>query len=134
MIAVDSSVVVAACASWHEAHGIAQEALDERPRLIAHCALETFATLTRLPWPHRIQGEMVARFLEDRFVDEPLMLSALKMRDLVSVLHGLGLSGGAIYDGYIALTAAEHGANLVSLDRRAEDTYRRCGASYRILM
>ncbi|MGH2366120.1 MAG: type II toxin-antitoxin system VapC family toxin [Chloroflexota bacterium] len=133
MNAVDSSVVIAGCATWHEAHEVARGALDAHPQLIAHCALETFATLTRLPSPHRIPGALVAAFLHEQFADEPLTLPPSKMRDLVSEVHRLGLAGGAVYDGFIALTAAEHGAWLLSLDRRAEDTYRRCGVRYRLL-
>jgi hypothetical protein len=33
--AVDSSVVIAAFASWHEHHAIARKAMIARPRLIA---------------------------------------------------------------------------------------------------
>jgi predicted nucleic acid-binding protein len=51
----------------------------------------------------------------------------------VSEIHRRGVSGGAVYDALIALTAAEHEAELLSLDGRAEATYRRCGANYRLL-
>jgi predicted nucleic acid-binding protein len=50
----------------------------------------------------------------------------------VSEIHRRGVSGGAVYDALIALTAAEHEAELLSLDG-AEATYRRCGANYRLL-
>jgi predicted nucleic acid-binding protein len=37
--AADSSVVIAAFATWHEYHAIARKALTDRPRLIAHAAI-----------------------------------------------------------------------------------------------
>jgi toxin FitB len=48
-------------------------------------------------------------------------------------LGGLGLAGGAVYDGLIALTARAAGAELISLDRRAVATYHQCGAVARLL-
>lgn len=53
MKAVDSSVVIAAFATWHEYHVIARKAMTARPRLIAHAAVESYSVLTRLPPPHR---------------------------------------------------------------------------------
>jgi toxin FitB len=38
-----------------------------------------------------------------------------------------GLSGGAVYDALIAATAREHGAKLLSADRRARDAYEAMG-------
>jgi predicted nucleic acid-binding protein len=133
MTAVDSSVVVAACASWHEAHESACRVLDRRPRLVAHCALEAFSVLTRLPSPHRIPPELVVAFLQDRFADEPLALDSARLHRLVPDLHELGVAGGAVYDGLVALSAATHGATLLTLDGRAVPTYRRCGVRHRLL-
>ena len=45
----------------------------------------------------------------------------------------LGVLGGAVYDGLVALSAAAHGATLLTLDRRALPTYRRCGVPHRLL-
>src|SRR3989441_13166825 len=58
----DSSVVVAAFASWHETHDSARRVLDGALRLVAHCALETYSVLTRLPPPHRAPGDVVRDF------------------------------------------------------------------------
>jgi hypothetical protein len=49
--AADTSVVVAAFASWHEHHLRARKALDGGLQMIDHCALETYSVLTRLPAP-----------------------------------------------------------------------------------
>ena len=55
--AVDTSVVVAAFASWHEHHLKRRTSLlDQDVRLIEHCSLETYSVLTRLPAPHRCPG------------------------------------------------------------------------------
>ena len=105
----------------------AVRAIEDRPRLVGHCALEAFSVLTRLPPPQRIAGSLVAAFLSNRFLDEPLLLPAARMRTLLSDLLERDVTGGAVYDGLIALTAAEYDVELLTLDRRAEETYRRCG-------
>jgi hypothetical protein len=61
---------------WHESHEAARRALDGGLRLIEHCALETYSVLTRLPPPHRTSGEVVRDFLEARFPQPLLRLSA----------------------------------------------------------
>ena len=133
MTAVDSSVVVAACASWHDMHDLARKTLDRGPRLVGHCALEALSVLTRLPAPNRVPAALVIEFLGDWFSDDPLVLSASDMRALPRQLQQLGIAGGAVYDGLVAMTARAHGVELLSLDTRADPTYRRCGVSYRIL-
>ena len=67
MKAVDSSVVIAAFASWHEHHVIARKAMTARPRLIAHAAVESYSVLTRLPPPHRASPDIVHSFITERF-------------------------------------------------------------------
>ena len=67
MKAADTSLVVAAFASWHERHDAARHALDQGLRLIAHCAVETYSVLTRLPPPHRAPGALVRDFIRARF-------------------------------------------------------------------
>ena len=74
MRAADSSLAVAAFASWHERHEPARKALDGGLRLIEHCALETYSVLTRLPSPHRSPGNLIRDFLAARFPDSHLRL------------------------------------------------------------
>src|SRR5712691_11139635 len=74
--AADSSLVVAAFASWHENHDAARRVLDGALRLVEHCALETYSVLTRLPAPHRAPGDVVRNFLAARFRQLFLRLSA----------------------------------------------------------
>lgn len=89
--------------------------------------------LRRLPAPHRVPAELVVAFLEDRFPDPPLALDAARLHRLVRTLHEQGIVAGAVYDGLVAASAVAHGATLLTLDRRAAPTYRRCGARHRLL-
>ena len=128
MITVDTSVVVAAFASWHEGHASATATLARRPRLPAHVALESFSVLTRLPAPHRAPPELVAEYLEAAFPAAPLTLSGRAQLALVRLAARAGLAGGAIYDALIAATAKQARATLVTRDRRALATYEAVGA------
>lgn len=127
MKAVDSSVAVAAFASWHESHESARAALAKRPRAIAHAVVETYSVLTRLPPPHRALPSIAHEFLAERF-DEPLLsLSAAGYREFLATIASAPILGGSTYDALIAYTAIEHGATLVTLDRRAAVTYEAVG-------
>jgi predicted nucleic acid-binding protein len=125
--------MVAAFASWHERHEAARRALDSGLHLVDHCALETYSVLTRLPAPHRARGEIVREFLKARFPQPFLRLSAAAYRDFVSTLPERAVSGGAAYDALVAATAASHGAELVSCDRRAAAIYERYSVRTRLL-
>jgi predicted nucleic acid-binding protein len=131
--AADSSLVVAAFASWHEQHEPARRLLDGALRLVEHCALETYSVLTRLPPPHRVPGELVREFLAARFPQPLLRLSPQAYRDFLLGLPEHGVSGGASYDALVAATAANHGAELVSCDRRAAPVYERYGVRTHLL-
>jgi predicted nucleic acid-binding protein len=131
--AADTSVVVAAFASWHASHGAARRALDGGLRLIEHCALETYSVLTRLPAPHRTSGVVVREFLQSRFPEPFLRLSASAYRDFVLGLADASISGGAAYDGLVAATAAYCGTQLVTCDRRALPVYERFGVRTQFL-
>jgi predicted nucleic acid-binding protein len=134
VIAADTSVAVAAFASWHEAHEPARAAIRSGAALIAHCALETYSVLTRLPPPHRAPGRLVDEFLEAQFALPHLVMPAREQRRLTARMVELGIEGGAVYDGLVALTAANAGASLISLDRRAATTYARCGVDVRLVV
>ena len=110
MRAADTSLVIAAFASWHEAHDVARRALDGGLRLVDHCALESYSVLTRLPPPHRAPGGAI-RDLPDRQV-----------------------TGGAAYDALVAATASANGAELLTCDRRAVPVYERYGIRARLLL
>jgi predicted nucleic acid-binding protein len=123
----DSSVVIAAFASWNEHHEAAIEALGDVRDLVAHAELESYSVLTRLPEPSRADPGIVARYLREDFPGKRLSLPEAEQRRLVDRLADLSISGGAVYDALIALTAVRHGRQLLSCDRRAEAVYRRVG-------
>jgi predicted nucleic acid-binding protein len=125
--AVDTSVVVAAFASWHEHHERARKAIDDGAHLVDHCALETYSVLTRLPPPHRSTGAVVRDFLRLRFPEPYLRLDARSHRVFVLQLPERGLAGGAAYDALGAATAVAHSADLITCDHRAAPTYENLG-------
>lgn len=133
MIAADTSVVVAAFASWHEGHRAAVKALARRPRLPAHVLIETYTVLTRLPPPHRAPADTVASFLSECFPASPLTLPAAAYRALVGAAVATDLTGGAIYDALIAATTKHAGALLLTRDRRALLTYDKMGAPHELI-
>ncbi|MFV2064960.1 MAG: PIN domain-containing protein [Chloroflexota bacterium] len=134
MIVVDTSVVVAAFASWHESHEPASRVVAAHPALPASCALEAYAVLTRLPPPHRAPARLVRDFLAQSFSDSPLVLPSVRSAQVVDELVERDITGGAAYDGVIALVAEHHGGTLTTLDRRARATYERVGVATRFLV
>ena len=133
MRAADTSLVVAAFASWHEQHEPARRVLDAGVRLIDHCALEAYSVLTRLPPPHRSPAAIVEAFLRARFPGPLLRLSARRYREFVLGLAGRAVAGGAAYDALVAATAASSRAELVTCDRRASSIYDLYGVRYQLL-
>lgn len=74
-----------------------------------------------------------ARVLQSRFGESPLALGAGDREQLLERLAGAGVFGGATYDGVVALEAAAHGHTLLTLDERAQATYRRLGIDFALL-
>ena len=129
MKAVDSSVVIAAFATWHEHHSIARKAMAGRPRLIAHAAIESYSVLTRLPPPHRAHPSIVHAFISERFTEPFLALSETGYLQLLATVAAGQILGGPAYDALIAFTAVEHQVTVLSLDQRATPTYEAVGAT-----
>ncbi|MGH9889345.1 MAG: type II toxin-antitoxin system VapC family toxin [bacterium] len=127
MNAVDTSVVVAAFATWHPAHLVARRKLDSGPRLPGHAGLEAYSVLTRLPQPHRAGASEVRAFLRAEFGEPWLVLDGTELPALVERLVALGIAGGPTYDALIGATAKHAGATLITRDRRALVTYQRLG-------
>jgi predicted nucleic acid-binding protein len=126
---VDSSVVIAAFATWHEHHAIARRAMASRPRLIAHAAVESYSVLTRLPSPHRAHPSIAHAFITERFTEPFLTLSPTGYQELLATIAARQILGGPAYDALIAFTAAEHQATLLTLDQRATPVYQAVGAT-----
>ena len=127
MIAPDSSVLIAALASYHEAHERAIAAVGNSPRLIVHVAFETSSVLSRMREEQRMEASFVLDALEREFPDSWLALDQVAQRSCLRRAVDAGLRGGALYDALIAATAREHGATLLSADRRAREAYEAIG-------
>lgn len=125
----DSSVVIAAFASWNQHHKTALEALGDARDLVAHAEVESYSVLTRLPEPFRAESRLVAEYLRNDYPGKRMVLPEPERRDLVSRLAGLSIAGGAVYDAMVAATAVHHGYRLLSCDRRAAPTYQRLGVA-----
>ncbi len=89
--------------------------------------------LTRLPSGLAVAPALAARALMERFADEPLRLPGPGRQDLLETLATAGVFGGASYDGLVALEAKAHGQVLLTLDERAQPTYQRLGAPFRVI-
>jgi predicted nucleic acid-binding protein len=131
--AADTSVVVAAFASWHEHHAQARRALDGGMHVIDHCALETYSVLTRLPSPHRRAGTVVRDFIRLRFTEPFLRLDGRGYKSFVLALPEHRVAGGAAYDALVAAIAVAHSATLITCDRRAAPVYEAYGARATLL-
>jgi PIN domain len=131
---VDSSVAIAAFGEWHELHGPAVEALAASPAIVAHAALETYSVLTRLPEPFRAPASTVVEYLAANFVTQRPALPAVEQRRLPELMERAGVRGGSVYDGLVGITATAAGAELLSLDIRAAETYARLGVDYRLAL
>jgi predicted nucleic acid-binding protein len=133
LIAVDSSVVIAAFGEWHELNAAACSVLDEGAVIPAHALIETYSVLTGFPPPHRAPPRLVDEWLDSRFPTVLAPPGPSEHRELVRLLAREGRAGGAIYDALVGLTAKVHGALLVTADRRAALTYELIGVEARYL-
>jgi hypothetical protein len=92
--------------------------------------LEAYSVLTRLPSGLAVPGELAARVLTSRFDGPPLELAERERPRLLRALAAAAVSGGASYDGLVALEAAAHAETLLTLDARAQVTYQRLGVAF----
>ena len=128
MIAMDSSVVIAALSSWHPAHEVSWAAMHDDERVMpAHAAFETAAVLSRMPEGYRTNAAVVLDAIERVFLRPWLTLDGEAARACLAKAVAAGIRGGALYDALIAATAREHGATLLSADRRARGAYEAMG-------
>jgi predicted nucleic acid-binding protein len=126
MIAVDSSVIVAAVSAWHEHHDRAAAALEKAMGSVegivvpAHAILEAYAVLTRLPAPHRVAAADAETLLHNNFATTKL--AGFPSRSIWKVIKGLSadnLGGGIAYDAAILAAAEDAGAtSLLTLNGR----------------
>jgi predicted nucleic acid-binding protein len=131
--AIDSSAAVAAINEAHEHHSAAIESVRRhRPALAGHATFETYSVLTRLPGSRRLTPEDAALAMSTNFA-ESCWLSADAHARLVARMPELRIVGGGIYDALVAQAALAHERILLTLDRRAEATYRAVGVAFELL-
>jgi predicted nucleic acid-binding protein len=123
----DSSVVIAAFATWNRHHEAAVAALAENDvrDLLAHAELESYSVLTRLPEPFRAEPALVAEYLHTDYPGKRMVLPEPERRKFVKRLASLSIAGGSVYDALVAATAVQHGHALLSCDQRASSVYSR---------
>ncbi len=122
-IAVDTSVAVPLLVRSHTHHvDVVRWWAGKELTLSGHALAETYSVLTRMPGDARLSGPDAARLLDARFT-APLTLSGPQARKVHTTLSSLGIVGGAVYDGLVALAAREHGLALATRDARARGTY-----------
>ena len=125
---LDTSAAVALVQPTHVHHrDVFDRARGRTLGLAGHAMIETYSVLTRLPGAQRVSAAVAARIIDVNF---PLShaLSAAGGRRASRRLSELGIAGGAVYDGLVALAAQEAGIVLLPRDRRAVDTYARVRA------
>ena len=128
-IAVDTSVAVPLLVRSHQHHAdVVRWWGGQELTLSGHALPETYSVLTRLPGDARLSASDAARLLDARFTT-PLTLSGQAAREVHATLSGLGVAGGAVYDGLVALAAKEHGMALATRDARARGTYDAVGVN-----
>ena len=98
--------------------------------LPAHVVIESYSVLTRLPSGLAVPPAAVAQVLSRRFTERPLRLDETQRAEIVETLAAAGVSGGSSYDGLVALEANAHAQALLTLDERAQSTYRRLGVKF----
>ena len=125
--------MIAALSAWHESHADAARDLEGISALPAHVMLEAYSVLTRLPGGLAVPAPSAAGVLARRFDAEPLQLSPSDRSELSATLAAAGVFGGSSYDGLVALEADAHGLTLLTLDVRAQETYRRLGVAFRVI-
>ncbi len=135
MMTPDTSVVVAALDSSHEAHAEVAAFVESTSdmTLISHVALETYHVLTRARPYRRLPPGAVAGALRATFTGPVVGLPAEGYWELIQRAPQLGIVGGAIFDAFIATTALRAGLKLISRDRRAAATYAAVGADHELM-
>jgi predicted nucleic acid-binding protein len=122
-VAVDTSVAVPLLVRSHQHHAdVVRWWAGQELALSGQALAETYSVLTRLPGDARLSAADAAQLLDARFT-APLTLSGSAAQTVHATLSRLGIAGGAVYDGLVALTAREHGAALATRDARARGTY-----------
>lgn len=131
--AVDTSVAVPLLVASHEAHATVRFWAAQRSLVLCgHALAETYSVLTRLPGDARVSPADAVVLIDENFTEStplPLDAASAAHRDLAR----LGVSGGATYDGLVALAARQHGLVLATRDARARSTYEAVGVRVELI-
>lgn len=132
-LVLDTSAAVALLVEDNTAHAAVQGACAGAVLgLAGHASAETYSVLTRLPSPNRLSPPAAARAIRAAF-PHSISLSEEEAGTAVDVLADAGVSGGAVYDGLVALCARAAGVTLVTCDRRAMGTYAALGVDVHLI-
>lgn len=117
----------------HEAHeSVRRWATGRSLSLSGHALVETYSVLTRLPGDARVSARDAVLLIDENFV-ENLALPPNVASGALRTLASLGISGGATYDGLVALAACEHDLTLATRDARARPTYEAVGVRVEVI-
>ena len=124
MIALDSSVMVAALRSTDDGHQSAlrsvNAAIEAGSILPVHSLVETYSVITRMPRPYRLNPADAIVLLRKTFGSSKLApFRASSLWPLLDHLAGADLGGGLAYDAIILRSAEDAGAAaLLTLNAR----------------
>lgn len=133
-LAIDTSVAIPLLVASHEAHALVKTWAEGRVLLLSgHALAETYSVLTRLPGDARVTAADAVALIDDNFA-EHLMVPSQQAGRIHQELARHGVSGGATYDGLVALAAREHGVVLATRDARARTTYEAVGGRVELIV
>src|ERR1043165_2117421 len=118
-IAFDTIIIVAAVATWQEAHSAARPAIErlsaENTLIVPlHALMEAYSVLTRLPRPYRAKPRAASRSIRELVgVLAGVARSSSDVWPLRETVPTRSISGGRIYDAAMARAARAAGAEAI---------------------
>lgn len=116
----DTSCLVALVCTWHEHHSATHAEIKRRQargdvlHLAAHCLLESYSVLTRLPSPYRLSESDAFELLSGNWSDSPMIhLTGPECWGVLKQARDGSVSGGQIHDALIAASAAKAGCEVL---------------------
>jgi len=119
LVALDSSVLIAAILVWHEHHSASHReverlaASDADAVIPTHALLESYSVITRLPAPHRLCPSDARQLLDGSFRDWVTAPYPEQIWSLIGRIADTETTGGAVYDALIVESALAAGADEV---------------------
>ncbi|MFV0426497.1 MAG: type II toxin-antitoxin system VapC family toxin [Beutenbergiaceae bacterium] len=100
--------------------------------LSGHALFETYSVLTRLPGSRRVSAATATEVISTNF-PASVALSPRQSLGALPRLAAVGIAGGAVYDGLVALAAVDAQLPLLSCDRRAQSTYSALSVTFELI-